>query len=184
MDPLDDATSERTYLKAVREVVRNMTLSKARQLVLVQGPVVARCDALTALPVILATSRCAGHLWTHAQGGVLVLGADAPAVDGALLVEADRLRAANQAPSDAACYNVPASLTSVVAIVFHRSSFGEVLSWLDQRLRAPDNQPFSAVLAHLADKVRRPRYLACRTEFMLRPTLSLDHANTKKRQRL
>lgn len=140
------------------------------------------CDFKNQLWQLLNNARCGKHLFTEQQGGVLLLGAHPVGLTNLLLsgvvlelhsqpppppspkpskagfdkVEEDRSRAfsrSNIGKSATMCYNVNMETKGSFAVIYHRSVFGEVLSWLDRLARTKRYLPFDQIYGHLSDKV-------------------------------
>ena len=143
-------------LAALQRAFLNATFSFQPRLLLVMGhsPLAFRCSFKAELLRVLEDPRCGTHLFTTQQGGVLLLGAEAPRAGAWEKIEVDRAaaaRASGTAVTAQLCYNVQGSTEGHFAAIFHRAAYGAVLGWLEVELKAQAPQPFSAVYAHLGD---------------------------------
>lgn len=150
------AAGHALYNTAMHQLLTNTTASAAHHILVFEEHVVFSCNFREGLESLLNTPRCADHLFTATQGGVLVLGADEPTPEGLDAIESDRSQAFADNDRDvhaASCYNVHGHFQGSFAMMLHRSVFGELLSWLDRlTLTQRDGVPFHSSFVHLADR--------------------------------
>ena len=141
----------------MQETFQRAVTSGARRIFLLEDKVIFLCEFKAQFWQLLANVRCADHLFTEHQGGVLLLGAQEVTPDGLEHIESDRSQAFAEYDHDvkaALCYNVNSKTKGSFAGVYHRSTFGEILSWLEAVLHRPDIElpPFHDVFSALSDK--------------------------------
>lgn len=127
----------------MQETFQRAVTSGARRIFLLEDKVIFLCEFKAQFWQLLANVRCADHLFTEHQGGVLLLGAQEVTPDGLEHIESDRSQAFAEYDHDvkaALCYNVNSKTKGSFAGVYHRSTFGEILSWLEAVLHRPDNE--------------------------------------------
>lgn len=150
------AKGQALYNAALRGVLTEAAASTAQRILVFEEDVVFSCHFKENLLSLLETPRCADHLYTQSQGGVLVLGADKPTPEGLDAIESDRSQAFADNDRDskaAACYNVNGQVQGSFAMMLHRSVFSELIAWLDLRAQAQrDDAPFHSSFVHLADR--------------------------------
>eukprot|EP00051_Salpingoeca_urceolata_P035814 m.31484 g.31484 ORF g.31484 m.31484 type:complete len:702 (+) comp9760_c0_seq1:455-2560(+) len=141
------------YLQVMRSLFRNATLHSFSQLMIIDEKVVFSCKFSEKFWGVLNSRRCGGHLHTDLQGGLLLLGTEVPSHAGMEAISDDRSRAfANNQYKDSAalCYNAHQDTRGMLAAVFHRNTFGQVLSWLSERVTAREGVSFDHVYKRLS----------------------------------
>mmetsp|Transcript_6526 Transcript_6526/g.19352 ORF Transcript_6526/g.19352 Transcript_6526/m.19352 type:complete len:725 (+) Transcript_6526:194-2368(+) len=150
---VDQTASRRAYYGAVRELLRNASLTGARRVMVLEEHVMLSCNFKEQLWQLLSSARCSGHMFTERRGGMLLLGGHETTPDGLGLVEADRSDAfAALGDTDAAlCYNVHDAFSGSFAGIYHAATFNEILKWMAFATRRAVPPPFGRVYHHLSD---------------------------------
>jgi len=150
-------TNYRQYLQEVLQIFKNAAATGTRRVFLLEDQIVFLCDFKAQFWQLVQNPRCGAHLYTERSGGVLLLGAHEVDPDGLQHIESDRSQAFSEYNHDvkaALCYNANSQTRASFAGIYHRSTFGEILSWISSVLDGPDGEllPFDGALMHLADK--------------------------------
>lgn len=147
--------SKADYYRAMYSIFRNSSLEGVPMALVFEAHAVLHCRFRNRLSQLLASPRCGGHLHTYQQGGVLLLGAEQPTSAQLSRIDEDQSRAVSQQhdPTATLCYNTLSSTKGSFAALYHRGSFGEMLSWLHAHIRSKADPPsFQSVFSHLAEK--------------------------------
>eukprot|EP00047_Mylnosiga_fluctuans_P014189 m.36205 g.36205 ORF g.36205 m.36205 type:complete len:698 (-) comp5378_c0_seq1:168-2261(-) len=148
------ADTPKEYLSTMYGVFRNLSLASVRSAIIMEAETELHCEFRSQLQAVLAAPRCANHLFTFQEGGVLLLGADVPAPDQFALVEQDRADAFQvyENVNASLCFNAYSNLTGSFAGLYHRGSYGEILAWLHLNMHSDSPPPFAEVFHTLSDK--------------------------------
>eukprot|EP00045_Choanoeca_perplexa_P015604 m.198226 g.198226 ORF g.198226 m.198226 type:complete len:653 (+) comp17038_c0_seq1:179-2137(+) len=142
------------YNKAMQGIFRNATLNGSKRLLIFEDYVLLRCDFRSHFWQLLNSPRCAGHMFTDNQGGVVLLGSDPVSPTALETIEADRSRAFSSTNRDmraAMCYNAHGQTQGSFAGLYHRSAYSTVLAWLGKNAIATPVQSFDKVYLHLTE---------------------------------
>lgn len=85
-----NVVSVKAYYGALFDLVKNATLEELLHILVFEEKLVFLCTFRKQFQELLSVPRCGNHLFTHNEGGVLILGTDSPTPEGNAIVEADR----------------------------------------------------------------------------------------------